>query len=57
MGRIGFPELILILIVFLIFFGPAKLPEMGAAIGKAIREFKKSLNDTKAEIEKPVEKS
>lgn len=57
MGRIGFPELILILIVFLIFFGPAKLPEMGAAIGKAIREFKKNLNDTKAEIEKPVEKS
>ncbi len=57
MGRIGIPELILILIVFLIFFGPAKLPEMGAAIGKAIREFKKNLNDTKAEIEKPVEKS
>ena len=55
MGRIGFPELILILVVFVIFFGPSKLPEIGAALGKAIREFKKSLNDVKEEAAKPLE--
>jgi sec-independent protein translocase protein TatA len=54
MGRIGFPELILILVVFVVFFGPAKLPEIGAAIGKAIREFKKSIGDDK-EIKKPTD--
>ncbi len=41
MGRIGLPEIILILVVFVIFFGPQKLPEIGAAIGKAMREFRK----------------
>jgi sec-independent protein translocase protein TatA len=56
MGRIGFPELILILVVFVIFFGPSKLPEIGSAIGKAIREFKKNLNDVKEDVQKPVEK-
>ncbi len=55
MGRIGFPELILILVVFVIFFGPSKLPEIGAAIGKAIREFKKSMRDVQDEIKKPIE--
>jgi len=55
MGRIGMPELILILVVFVIFFGPQKLPEMGAAIGKAIREFKKALQDHEGEAKKPVE--
>ena len=53
MGRIGFPELILILVVFVIFFGPSKLPEIGAAIGKAIKEFKKSIKDVKDDVEKP----
>ena len=56
MGRIGFPELILILVVFVIFFGPSKLPEIGSAIGKAIREFKKNLNDVKDDVQKPIEK-
>ena len=53
MGRIGIPELILILVVFVIFFGPTKLPEIGAAIGKAIREFKKSMKDVEEEIKQP----
>lgn len=56
MGRIGFPELILILVVFVIFFGPSKLPEIGSALGKAIREFKKNLNDVQDEVQKPLEK-
>ena len=41
---IGVPELILILIVGLIVFGPGKLPEAGRALGKGLREFKKASN-------------
>lgn len=44
MGRM--PELILILVVFILLFGAQKLPEVGAALGTAIREFKKNLRDT-----------
>lgn len=40
--NIGFPELILILVIALIVFGPGKLPEIGGAIGKGIREFRKA---------------
>jgi sec-independent protein translocase protein TatA len=43
MGRIGFPELLLILIVILLIFGARRLPEIGQALGKAIREFKKAM--------------
>lgn len=46
-GRTG--ELILILIVFVLLFGAQRLPEIGAAIGKAIREFKKNLRDVEEE--------
>ena len=42
MFGIGIPEIILILIVGLIVFGPSKLPEVGRAVGKAMREFKKA---------------
>ncbi len=38
---IGAPELILILVIILVVFGAGKLPEIGAAMGKAIHEFKK----------------
>ena len=50
MGRM--PELILILVVFVLLFGAQKLPEIGAALGKAIREFKKSVKDVEDEIKK-----
>jgi len=53
MGRL--PELILILAVFILLFGAQKLPEVGAAIGRAIREFKKNMRETEEEIKKPVE--
>lgn len=38
-------HLILILIVALVIFGPGKLPQVGSALGKSIRDFKKSVND------------
>jgi len=40
LGNIGFPSLILILIVALIIFGPSKLPEIGKAAGRTLKEFK-----------------
>jgi len=43
MGDVGVPELLLILGIVLLLFGPQKLPGMGKAIGQAIREFKKAL--------------
>ncbi len=42
MFNLGFPELILILVIALVIFGPGKLPDIGASIGKAIKEFKKA---------------
>ena len=39
---IGTPELILILLIFFIFFGPSKLPEIARSVGKIMREFKKA---------------
>lgn len=43
MFGIGVPELLVILVVALVIFGPGKLPEIGGALGKGIRDFKKSL--------------
>lgn len=45
LANIGFPGLILILIVALIVFGPDKLPQIGKAAGDTLREFKKSTSD------------
>ena len=39
------PELIIVLAVALLIFGPKKLPEMGSAIGKSIKEFRKGMNE------------
>ena len=44
MGSIGTPELIVILVIALVIFGPGKLPEVGKAIGKGINEFKDALS-------------
>ncbi len=43
MGRIGFAELLVILVVVLVLFGAKRLPEIGNSLGKAIREFQKAL--------------
>jgi len=43
---LGAPELILILVLALIIFGPGKLPDVGRALGKGIREFKTAINST-----------
>ncbi|MDN4071752.1 twin-arginine translocase TatA/TatE family subunit [Fictibacillus terranigra] len=43
--NIGIPGLIIILVIALIIFGPAKLPEIGRAFGNTLREFKNSAKD------------
>lgn len=45
MFGIGFPELLIILVIVLIIFGANKLPEIGAGMGKAIKNFKKATNE------------
>ncbi len=45
MFGIGMPELIIILVIILIIFGAGKLPEIGAGIGKAIKNFKSATTD------------
>jgi sec-independent protein translocase protein TatA len=45
MPNIGAPELLIILVIALLILGPGKLPEVGASIGKSIREFRKASSD------------
>lgn len=45
MPNIGAPELIIILVIALLVLGPGKLPEVGASIGKSLREFRKASSD------------
>jgi len=51
MFGLGMPELIVILVIIVIIFGAGKLPEIGAGIGKGIKNFKKATRDE----EKPEE--
>lgn len=50
---IGVTELIILLVVLLIFFGPKRLPEMGRSLGKGMREFKDSISG-KDDDDEPV---
>ena len=45
MFGLGMPELIIIMVIILLIFGAGKLPEVGGAIGKAIKSFKKSVKE------------
>ncbi|WP_020612931.1 twin-arginine translocase TatA/TatE family subunit [Sediminispirochaeta bajacaliforniensis] len=56
-GRFGPFELILILAIALLIFGPKKIPEIGKAIGKTIREFKKGSKGEDDELQNEDERS
>jgi len=53
--NIGFPELILILALALIIFGPGKLPDVGKSLGKSIKEFKKATTTSEEDEDKKNE--
>jgi sec-independent protein translocase protein TatA len=50
-GPLGWSELLIILIIVLIFFGPRKLPDVAEAIGKSIQKFRRASKDIKEELE------
>ncbi|CAM2070786.1 Sec-independent protein translocase protein TatA [Sulfidibacter corallicola] len=58
-GPVGFQEILVILLVAFLIFGPKRLPELGRSLGKGIREFKKSttgiVDSINDEIKKPAE--
>jgi sec-independent protein translocase protein TatA len=51
MMGIGFPELMIILVIIMIIFGAGKLPEIGSAFGNSIRNFKKSMKEAEENAE------
>ncbi len=54
MGSIGMPEMLVILVIALIIFGPRKLPELGKSLGKSLAEFKRASNDLKSTLEEEI---
>ncbi len=49
-GNFGFTELLMVLVIVLVLFGARRVPEIGASIGKGIREFKRNINDVDRQI-------
>ena len=52
-GKIGVPELLIILVIALIFFGPSKLGDLGKGLGDAIKNFKGAMKDENEALQKP----
>ncbi len=49
-GPFGIWEIIIILVIVLLFFGPRRLPELAKSIGQSVREFRKGIRDMKEDI-------
>lgn len=54
-GSIGFSEMMVIIVIALLIFGPKKLPEIGRSIGKTIREFKKASEEVSKSLDEPFD--
>ncbi len=54
-GSIGGTELLVIMVIALLIFGPRKLPELGRSIGKGLSEFKRASNDLKRSLEEEID--
>jgi TatA/E family protein of Tat protein translocase len=55
MGNLGMPEILMILVIALIIFGPRKLPEIGKTLGQSLAHFRKASEDFKRQWEDEVE--
>jgi sec-independent protein translocase protein TatA len=56
-GNVGLPEILVVLVIALIIFGPKRLPELGRSVGKGIREFRSSISgDGDGDEEEPAPK-
>ena len=53
LGNLGPMELFIILVIVLVIFGARRVPEIGASIGKGIREFKRNISDVDRQIKEP----
>ena len=53
-GPIGMPELIIILVIALIIFGPRKLPELGRSLGRSLSEFRRASNELKNTLDDEI---
>ncbi|HWS75006.1 MAG TPA: TatA/E family twin arginine-targeting protein translocase [Quisquiliibacterium sp.] len=53
-GSIGMPELVIILVIALIIFGPRKLPELGRSLGRSIGEFRRASNELRSTLEEEI---
>lgn len=54
MGPLGFTEILFILVLALLLFGPRRLPELGRTVGRALAEFRRASTDLRATIEEEV---
>ncbi|MBA3404939.1 MAG: twin-arginine translocase TatA/TatE family subunit, partial [Gemmatimonadaceae bacterium] len=50
LGNIGFPEIMIILVIVLLLFGAKRIPEIAGSMGKGIKEFKKNINDATRDL-------
>jgi sec-independent protein translocase protein TatA len=53
-GSIGMPEMVIILMIALIVFGPRKLPELGRSLGKSLQEFKRASNELRNTLDDEI---
>jgi sec-independent protein translocase protein TatA len=51
LGNLGFPEIMIILIIVLLLFGAKRIPEIAGSMGKGIKEFKKNINEATRDID------
>ena len=54
LGSIGMPELMIILVIALIIFGPRKLPELGRSLGRSLKEFKRASNELQNTLDEEI---
>lgn len=54
-GSLGMPEILFILVLALLVFGPKRLPELGRTLGKGLREFRRATTDLKRTVESEIE--